>query len=139
MRYRDFDEDDVPMRPSRRGSRPRTKRRPDYEDAVTGMVTAIDRGRITVLLEASAEAKIDAPREVTAIKARTLGRKSLVVGDEVSVVGDISGKTDTLARIVRLAKRRTVLRRTADEDRKSTRLNSSHVAISYAVFCLKKH
>src|SRR5207253_7759348 len=26
----------------------------------------------------------------------------------------------------------------AIEDRKSTRLNSSHVAISYAVFCLKK-
>src|SRR5439155_21710119 len=27
---------------------------------------------------------------------------------------------------------------TPTEDRKSTRLNSSHVAISYAVFCLKK-
>src|SRR5437660_9790834 len=26
----------------------------------------------------------------------------------------------------------------AERDRKSTRLNSSHVAISYAVFCLKK-
>src|SRR5207249_5916167 len=26
----------------------------------------------------------------------------------------------------------------ADKDRKSTRLNSSHVSISYAVFCLKK-
>src|SRR5690625_1105384 len=26
----------------------------------------------------------------------------------------------------------------ANQDRKSTRLNSSHVAISYAVFCLKK-
>src|SRR5690606_40411142 len=26
----------------------------------------------------------------------------------------------------------------AEEDRKSTRLNSSHVKISYAVFCLKK-
>src|SRR5438067_10097044 len=26
----------------------------------------------------------------------------------------------------------------ADRDRKSTRLNSSHVSISYAVFCLKK-
>src|SRR5207302_2504812 len=26
----------------------------------------------------------------------------------------------------------------ADQDRKSTRLNSSHVKISYAVFCLKK-
>ena len=28
--------------------------------------------------------------------------------------------------------------RTFVKDRKSTRLNSSHVAISYAVFCLKK-
>src|SRR5439155_10799799 len=26
----------------------------------------------------------------------------------------------------------------SEKDRKSTRLNSSHVAISYAVFCLKK-
>src|SRR2546426_7468993 len=29
-------------------------------------------------------------------------------------------------------------RRQPDEDRKSTRLNSSHLVISYAVFCLKK-
>src|SRR5437868_10085528 len=29
-------------------------------------------------------------------------------------------------------------RRREDRDRKSTRLNSSHVSISYAVFCLKK-
>src|SRR5437588_7128574 len=28
--------------------------------------------------------------------------------------------------------------RVADQDRKSTRLNSSHTVISYAVFCLKK-
>src|SRR6266540_4511943 len=28
--------------------------------------------------------------------------------------------------------------RAADPDRKSTRLNSSHITISYAVFCLKK-
>src|SRR5690625_3930099 len=111
MRYRDVDEDAVPIRPSRRGSRPRTKRRPAYEDAVGGMVTAIDRGRITVLLDDGGE-----KREVTAVKARTLGRKSLVVGDEVSVVGDISGRPDTLARIIRLAKRSTALRRTADDD-----------------------
>src|SRR5690625_7848819 len=32
----------------------------------------------------------------------------------------------------------TVLLRNSLLDRKSTRLNSSHVAISYAVFCLKK-
>src|SRR5256885_8784766 len=30
------------------------------------------------------------------------------------------------------------IRDTAGEDRKSTRLNSSHLVISYAVFCLKK-
>src|SRR3712207_8932170 len=30
------------------------------------------------------------------------------------------------------------VKRAADEDRKSTRLNSSHANISYAVFCLKK-
>ncbi|HLR56181.1 MAG TPA: ribosome small subunit-dependent GTPase A, partial [Actinomycetales bacterium] len=116
MRYRDFDEDDVPMRPSRRGSRPRTKRRPEYSDAVPGMVTAIDRGRITVLLEPDESrdnGRGGGSREVVAIKARTLGRKALVVGDGVSVVGDISGRPDTLARIVRISKRSTTLRRTA--------------------------
>src|SRR2546426_6910877 len=34
--------------------------------------------------------------------------------------------------------RRTPTRRPAGQDRKSTRLNSSHLVISYAVFCLKK-
>src|SRR5699024_12106858 len=33
---------------------------------------------------------------------------------------------------------RSVMCPAPDEDRKSTRLNSSHVSISYAVFCLKK-
>src|SRR2546427_11684882 len=37
--------------------------------------------------------------------------------------------------LVRVEDRRTVL---APQDRKSTRLNSSHSQISYAVFCLKK-
>src|SRR5699024_11398343 len=31
-----------------------------------------------------------------------------------------------------------IFNRTDNQDRKSTRLNSSHVSISYAVFCLKK-
>src|SRR5690349_22794998 len=31
-----------------------------------------------------------------------------------------------------------LLKKSATEDRKSTRLNSSHVEISYAVFCMKK-
>src|SRR5207253_11505119 len=34
--------------------------------------------------------------------------------------------------------RLTIVQFTIARDRKSTRLNSSHVAISYAVFCLKK-
>src|SRR5256885_11107847 len=33
---------------------------------------------------------------------------------------------------------RTLASGSADGDRKSTRLNSSHLVISYAVFCLKK-
>src|SRR5256885_3189475 len=33
---------------------------------------------------------------------------------------------------------RRIARRSVSEDRKSTRLNSSHLVISYAVFCLKK-
>src|SRR3712207_7144874 len=36
------------------------------------------------------------------------------------------------------ARRRSRARRRPDRDRKSTRLNSSHANISYAVFCLKK-
>src|SRR5437868_8006614 len=37
-----------------------------------------------------------------------------------------------------LAEDRMVVRQIRNKDRKSTRLNSSHVSISYAVFCLKK-
>src|SRR5256885_11194023 len=36
------------------------------------------------------------------------------------------------------ARRRTTRRSADSPDRKSTRLNSSHLVISYAVFCLKK-
>src|SRR5439155_7219064 len=38
----------------------------------------------------------------------------------------------------RAAHRKTIFVELQLRDRKSTRLNSSHVAISYAVFCLKK-
>jgi ribosome biogenesis GTPase / thiamine phosphate phosphatase len=100
------DEDDVRVRPNRRGNRPRTSIRPKHEDAAEGMVLTVDRGRLTVLVD---------DREVTAMKARELGRKSAVVGDRVAVVGDLSGAKDTLARIVRVEERGSVLRRTADD------------------------
>jgi ribosome biogenesis GTPase len=51
-----------------------------------------------------------------AMKARELGRKAAVVGDRVDIVGDLSGEKDTLARIVRISPRTSVLRRTADDD-----------------------
>ena len=102
-----MDEDDVRNRANPRGSRPRSKQRPAHEDAVDGMVVAVDRGRYTVLIGGA---------EVTAMRARELGRKGIAVGDRVSVVGDASGAADTLARVVRIAERTTVLRRTADDD-----------------------
>jgi ribosome biogenesis GTPase len=70
-------------------------------------VIAVDRGRYTVRVD---------DRTVTAMRARELGRKSVVVGDRVSLVGDITGGPDALARIVRIAERSSVLRRTADDD-----------------------
>ncbi|MFE0704264.1 ribosome small subunit-dependent GTPase A [Streptomyces sp. NPDC058872] len=101
------DEDDIRQRPNRKGTRPRTSIRPKHEDAVEGMVLTVDRGRLTCLVE---------DRTVTAMKARELGRKAAVVGDRVSLVGDLSGERDTLARIVRIGERSSVLRRTADDD-----------------------
>lgn len=70
---------------------------------------AVDRGRYTCRLDP------DGPT-VTAMRARELGRKAVVVGDSVGLVGDVSGEPDTLARIVRVNERTTVLRRTADDD-----------------------
>src|SRR3989454_6788127 len=40
--------------------------------------------------------------------------------------------------VIRVPGRGSHSARPADQDRKSTRLNSSHLVISYAVFCLKK-
>lgn len=101
------DEDDIRVRPNTKGNRPRTNIRPKHEDAAEGMVLTVDRGRLHVLI---------GERTIVAMKARELGRKSAVVGDQVAVVGDLSGDKDTLARIVRVEPRKSVLRRTADDD-----------------------
>ncbi|MEV0404613.1 ribosome small subunit-dependent GTPase A [Actinoallomurus sp. NPDC050550] len=114
-----LDEDDVRVRPGR-GSRPRTRRRPAHEDAIVGFVIAVDRGRYTCLIGAegagrAAKRKGERPRRVTAMRARELGRKSVVVGDRVRLVGDVSGRADTLARVVGIEPRASTLRRTADD------------------------
>lgn len=99
------DEHESFERPGR--TRPRTKDRPDYSTADVAVVTTVDRGRYRCLLDG---------REITATKARQLGRKGVIVGDRVRVVGDTSGAQGTLARIVEVTERETVLRRTADDD-----------------------
>ena len=114
-RASDYDESDVRVRPSRRGSRPRSKDRPAHDDAIAGFVIGVDRGRYTVLVAKGVGGKGLPERIVTAMKARELGRKGIVVGDQVELVGDTSGNPDGLARIVRLTPRQSVLRRTADD------------------------
>jgi ribosome biogenesis GTPase / thiamine phosphate phosphatase len=74
-------------------------------------VVAVDRGRMTVRVEGDD----GGPVEVTAMRARELGRHGVVVGDRVRLVGDTSGRPDTLARIVVIEERTTSLRRTADD------------------------
>lgn len=67
----------------------------------------VDRGRFTL--------ELDDGTEMYAVKARELGRKGIVVGDRVSVVGDTTGDLDTQGRIVRRSERTSTLRRTADD------------------------
>jgi ribosome biogenesis GTPase len=106
----EYDEDDIRTRPNPRGSRPRTRTRPAHRDAATGFVITVDRGRYGCVVEGG-----DPDTVVVAMKARELGRKGVVVGDRVSLVGDLSGGPDALARIVRVRQRASVLRRTADD------------------------
>jgi len=106
-RRREYDEDDVRVRPGR-SSRPRTRIRPAHEGATDGFVVALDRGRYTCDVDG---------RLVVAMRARELGRRGVVVvGDRVALVGDLSGAPGSLARIVRVEERSSVLMRTADDD-----------------------
>lgn len=79
------------------------------------MVITVDRGRYGCV-RVDAEPTADELEVITAMRARELGRKSVVVGDRVALVGDTSGAPGALARIVRIAERTSVLRRTADDD-----------------------
>ncbi|MEV0290087.1 ribosome small subunit-dependent GTPase A [Kribbella sp. NPDC050820] len=101
-----YDEEARYDRPKRR-TRPRTKDRPSYDDAVIGFVITRDRGRYTCWVD---------DRQVTAMKARQLGRKGVIVGDRVKLDGDATGDEGTLARIVEVLPRTTLLRRSADDD-----------------------
>jgi ribosome biogenesis GTPase len=123
---RELDEDDVRTRPTP-GSRPRTRTRPKHADGIVGTVVTFDRGRFTCLVE---------DREVVAMRGGEVRRTPVVVGDRVLLVGDVSGKTDALARIVRVEPRSSLLRRTADDTDPVERpvvANADQVAVVVAV------
>ncbi len=109
--YGEYDESSARVRPNPKGNRPRTKTRPEYADAVPGRVFTVDRGRYGVLVDEGTPDE----RELTTTKARELGKGSIVTGDIVELVGDTSGSEGSLARIVRIRPRTTMLRRSADD------------------------
>src|SRR5205814_9507548 len=78
--------------------------------------------------------EIDAKRDERGIRLRVVGRvadhrgvRDERIVDRQAVEAAVDSDGDVLVDQVSI-----------DEDRKSTRLNSSHLGISYAVFCLKK-
>jgi len=85
MSPREYDESDARIRPSRT-TRRRTKDRPSHSNSITAFVTTVDRGRTSV-----------------------------VVGDLVELVGDVTGAEGTLARIVTVNERKNSLSRTVDD------------------------
>src|SRR5690625_6198740 len=86
------------------------------------------------------------------VKSQIGGMETEASGDFSGLAKDMSKNADQIKKSVTtaFADVATVVKKTMDDinkasssglkslDRKSTRLNSSHVAISYAVFCLKK-
>ena len=109
---REYDESDARVRPARR-TFARTKDRPKHEKAIDAFVTTVDRGRTTCVIESGAT--------ITAMKARELGPKSVVVGDSIKIVGDTSGREGSLARIVAVNDRHNSLSRTIDDAAKVER------------------
>ena len=91
----------------RKRSRPRTKERPSYDDAPIARVVTVDRGRY--------RCQTADGTHVTATRARVISRKGIIVGDSVKLDGDTTGHEGTLARIVEVEPRTTMLRRSADD------------------------
>lgn len=103
----DLDEDDVRVRPNPKGSRPRTKRRPSFENAPIGMVLEVHLARYRVLMDSGVE--------VLATLAKELRKEGVVVGDKVAIDGEISSEKNNLVRIVRIEPRVSLLTRAAED------------------------
>src|SRR3712207_7367633 len=93
------------------------------------MLAAVDALLPLSLLEAVREADTPDQEELDAELVDELRNKRLGLSE--TVYAQIKRNTDAIRRRQRVAPEETLAL-----DRKSTRLNSSHVNISYAVFCL---
>lgn len=113
---------------------------------MTGLITAVDRGRYRVVLTDSTDAfpppegfptseaadgsdphARSGVRQVTTVRASNLRKQAIVPGDIVRLVGDTSGAEGTLARLVEITQRRTLLRRSADDIDPSERVIVANV------------
>src|SRR5256886_11482315 len=76
-----------------------------------------------------------------AVIRRTAGQRGIKTSEKVSETGmcEGAGRLQRTSAPAAEAPDEIVQHQKLLEDRKSTRLNSSHSQISYAVFCLKKH
>lgn len=109
--YEEYDESAVRVRPNPKANKPRTKTRPEYKDAIAGRVFSVDRGRYGVWVDENTPEE----RQLIATKSRDLGKYSVVTGDWVDLVGDRTGDDGSLARIIRVHERTSLLRRSADD------------------------
>src|SRR5690625_3929000 len=106
---------------------------------ITGGASGIGAQIVERFLEEDAtvvvtDINVDKIEETDSLVARQLDVTSEEGWDKLTTsVHDQFGRIDILVNNAGVSTEVTL-----DKDRKSTRLNSSHVAISYAVFCLKK-
>src|SRR5207249_9945741 len=81
-------------------------------------------------------------RSAAVARPRSAEPVEVLEGAQISVLNDVLRVVRVPHQVARQCVRGVQVRQhdgfEAREDRKSTRLNSSHVSISYAVFCLKK-
>ena len=109
--YAEYDESSIRVRPNPKANKPRSKIRPEHKNAVSGRVFSVDRGRYGVWIDENTADE----RQLIATRARELGKNSVVTGDWVDLVGDTTGDEGSLARIVRIQPRSSLLRRSADD------------------------
>jgi len=127
---KNYSEDSIRIRPQKNKSRPRTKESPTYKNLTNGIVITVDRGRFTVALP-----DFDY-QQIFAIKARSLGRKGVVVGDQVGLTGVNLSRPSDLARIVEIFERRHILRKSSDDADSSEKVivtNASQIGIVVSI------